>query len=41
MSILVAFLSRCSPVEHVDIQFVVGFSLNVFEYSCEFNESFN
>jgi hypothetical protein len=31
MSILMAFLSRCSPVEHVDIQYVVSFSLNDFE----------
>jgi hypothetical protein len=41
MSILMAFLSRCSSVEHVDIQHVVSFSLNGFECSCEFNESFN
>jgi len=33
MSILMAFLSRCSSVEHVDIQYIVSFSLNDFECS--------
>ncbi|PWK79697.1 hypothetical protein LX99_00157 [Mucilaginibacter oryzae] len=41
MSILMAFLSRCSSLKHVDIQSFVSFSLNDFECSCEFNESFN
>lgn len=41
MSILMAFLSRCLGVEHLDIQLFVGFSLNDFLCSCEFNESFN
>lgn len=41
MSILMAFLSRCSSLKDVDIQIFVSFSLNDFECSREFNESFN
>lgn len=41
MSILMAFLSRCSAIEHLDIQLFVSFSLNDFEITSEFNESFN
>jgi len=41
MSILTAFLSRCSFVERLDIQLFVSFSLNDFSGSGEFIESFN
>jgi hypothetical protein len=41
MSILTALLSRCLVIEHLDIQLFVRFSLNDFDCSCEFNESFN
>jgi hypothetical protein len=41
MSILMAFLSRCLDIEHLDIQLFASFLLNDFVCSDEFNESFN